>query len=122
LQVLCAEDDTNVALVMKYALESEGHRVECVGDGRKALGRVVADLKFFDLVITDNNMPAMSGLQLVEKLRELGYPGRIIVHCSNLRDSAADAYRAFAVDRILRKPVPLAELLEAIHDIEEIAS
>jgi CheY-like chemotaxis protein len=118
LRVLCAEDDPNVALIVKYALENEGHHVECVDDGRAAFERIAADLEGFDLVITDHHMPFLSGLQLIEKLREAQFPGRIIVHSSNLRQSAADAYRAFAVDHILRKPAQLAELLEAVHGIQ----
>lgn len=117
LRVLCAEDDENVALTLKYALENDGHQVVCVGDGRAALLRVVADLESFDLVITDHHMPVLSGLKLVEGLREAKFSGRIIVHSSNLRDPATDAYRALAVDHILRKPVELAKLLEAVHGI-----
>jgi CheY-like chemotaxis protein len=112
---LCAEDDQNVALILKFVLENEGHHVECVDDGRAALGRSVADLRSFDLVITDHHMPFLSGLQLVEKLREAKFLERIIVHRANLRQPAADAYRAFAVDRILGKPAHLAELLETVH-------
>jgi CheY-like chemotaxis protein len=117
LRVLCADDDQNVALILKYALENEGHHVECLDDGSAALRRVVEDLKFFDLIITDHHMPSLSGLEFVKKLRENKFPGRIIVHSSNLQESTTSAYQALEVDHILRKPVHLAELLQAVHGI-----
>ena len=114
LRVLCAEDDQDLAFVLKCALENEGHRVDCAEDGQAAFGRAGADLTLFDLLITDHQMPGLSGLRLVEKLREVGFPGRIVVCSSNLCEEDLRAYRAFAVDRILTKPVQLAQLLEAV--------
>jgi len=119
LRVLCAEDDPNVALILKYALETAGHQVECFNDGETAFARVISDMRSFDLVITDHQMPSLSGLRLVEKLREAKYPGRIIVHSSNLRETAASAYRALGVDHILRKPAQLTELMDAVHGIDQ---
>jgi len=114
LRILCADDDESVAVVMKYALEKNGHFVEFATNGLVAFRRAVADLNFFALIITDHCMPGLSGLQLVEKLREARFPGRIIVHSSYLREEDLRAYRAFAVDQILAKPVLLAGLLEAV--------
>lgn len=117
LHVLCAEDDKNLAVLLKYALESAGHRVECLGDVRAAFARIAEDLNLFDLVLTDHQMPDGSGLDLVKKLREVGFPGKIIVHSSQLSEEHADAYQVFAVDSILTKPVSMAELIEAVRGI-----
>jgi CheY-like chemotaxis protein len=122
LRVLCVDDDEPIVLLLKRVLENAGHHAECARDGRAAFERVAADLDFFDLIVTDHDMPGVRGLRLVEKLREVKFPGRIIVHSSALRKEDLCAYRAFAVDHILTKPVQLAEFLEAVHDIEETAS
>ena len=122
LRVLCVDDDEPIALLLQRVLKNAGHHAECAGDGRAAFERVVADLDFFDLVVTDHDMPGLRGLRLVEKLREVKFPGRIIVHSSALRKEDLHAYQAFAVDRILAKPVQLDEFLEAVHDIGEPAS
>jgi CheY-like chemotaxis protein len=114
LRILCADDDESVATVIKYALEVNGYFVEFAVDGLVAFGRAVADLNFFALIIADHHMPGLSGLQLVEKLREARFPGGIIVHSSDLREEDRRAYGAFAVDHILVKPVLLAKLLEAV--------
>ena len=122
LRVLCVDDDEPIALLLQRVLENAGHHAECAGDGRAAYERVVADLEFFDLIVTDHDMPGFRGLRLVAKLREIKFPGRIIVHSSALHEEDLHAYRAFAVDRILAKPVQLNEFLEAVHDIEGTAS
>lgn len=117
LSILCAEDEVSVGLILKYALESEGHKVEWVEDGGTALARALDDLTAYDLVITDHNMPSLGGLALVEKLRENKFPGRIIVHSSNLRETAAEAYRSLSVDHILSKPAALEDLLAAVNKV-----
>lgn len=121
LRVLCAEDDDHIALMLKFALEHAGHLVERVADGQQAFDRITSDLNFFDLLVTDHQMPRLSGRGLVEKLRDTAFSGRIIVHCSLLHEVDAAAYRGFAVDHIFTKPVQVAELLEAIQRMGAVA-
>lgn len=116
MRVLCVDDDEPIALLLQRVLENAGQHAERAGNGRAALERIVADLEFFDVIVTDHDMPGLRGLQLVEKLREIKFPGRIIVHSSALRKEDLDAYRAFAVDHILTKPTQLAEFLEAVFE------
>jgi response regulator of citrate/malate metabolism len=52
----------------------------------------------------------MNGLELVMKLREIKYPGRIAIVSSEMGADIAEEYRRLGVDRILYKPVELAEL------------
>jgi two-component system chemotaxis response regulator CheY len=84
-------------------MEDAGHAVELASDGMAALDLVGEKSPAFDLVITDHQMPRMDGLGLVAKLRELGYPARIIVHSSTLTQELGGAYRAFSVDYIVMK-------------------
>ena len=115
--MLCAEDDDQLAQMLQWALEHSGHVVERAVDGQAALDRIIADFDYFDLLVTDHQMPRLSGLGLVEKLREAGFAGKIIVHSSHLRELDANAYRALAVDHIFTKPVQLAELLVMVERI-----
>ena len=119
LRVMCAEDDEQVATVLKYALEGAGHVVECVEDGQKALERITADLRFFDVLVTDHQMPRLSGLSLVEKLRDTTFSGKIIVHSSHLSAADASAYHALSVDQIVTKPTALAALLAIVEQLVE---
>lgn len=119
LRVLCADDHEQLALVVKYAFERLGHHVECVSDGHLALERIMADVSFFNVLVTDHQMPRLSGLGLVSKLHDTAFSGVIIVHSSHLTEAEADAYRALAVDHILSKPAPLPALLNLVQQLVE---
>lgn len=121
LRVLCAEDDEHVALMLKYALEQDGHQVELVADGKEAFARITSDLGYFDMLVTDHEMPTLSGLELVEKLRGTKFAGKIIVHSSELRLRDAAAYRALAVNHIFTKPIQLSEFVTVVQRLGAIS-
>lgn len=104
-------------MMIELALKHFGHEVTLVGDGHAALALVTEGKGPFDLVITDNDMPVMSGLRLVEGLRNHGYSGKIAVHSSELRPATLAAYQAQSVDKIFQKPVPLPAFVKAIHQL-----
>lgn len=122
LRVLCAEDDAQLAELLKRALERAGHFVQCAADGQDALERLTSDLNFFDVLITDHRMPRLSGLKLVERVRQTDFSGKIIVHSSHLPEFDATGYRAFAVDHIFTKPTQFMELLEVVERMGATAS
>lgn len=104
LRILLADDVRELRDVAQISLSREGHLIECVADGALALTRVHED-RNFDLVITDHHMPNMNGLELVTRLREVSFPGRIMVFSSELGEMVTRQYEAQKVDRILYKPV-----------------
>ncbi|HEU0035133.1 MAG TPA: response regulator [Kofleriaceae bacterium] len=67
LTVLVADDEFAVLEVLSMALESEGHRVLKAGDGADALRVLVSQP--CDVVVCDETMPVMNGVQLVEAMR-----------------------------------------------------
>lgn len=66
--VLVVDDDPTVAEVVARYLLRDGHTVECVADGREALGRAAARPP--DLVVLDLMLPGMGGLEVCRRLRE----------------------------------------------------
>ena len=79
IRVLIAEDQAMVlgALAALLAIETDIQVVGQVRDGRSALGETLA--KRPDIVLTDIEMPEMSGLELAAELKRLGAPGRVIM-------------------------------------------
>lgn len=118
LRVLCAEDDEQMAFILKIGLQKAGHFVECVANGQAALERVLEDVAFFDLLITDHHMPQISGLRLVELLRERSFSGQIIVHSSQLQPPEVEAYRRLLVDHVFAKPLQTPDLLKVVRGLE----
>ena len=116
LRILYADDLVELRRVAEISLSREGHGVECCENGDLALARIVAD-PAFDLVITDHHMPNMNGLELVAKLRECSYGGKIMVFSSELSEEVAAQYREQKVDRILYKPVIPSTLRRTLNEL-----
>lgn len=65
--ILVADDELFIVEFVATVLEDEGYRVERAYNGREALTRLAHG--GCDLLITDNMMPHLSGLQLIAHLR-----------------------------------------------------
>jgi len=105
LRVLYADDMRELRQLMEIVLGRDGHKVDSVADGHLALEQIEKDLSTYDVVITDHHMPTISGLELVARLRELKFPGKIIVFSSELSTAVDAGYRQHRVDHILPKPI-----------------
>jgi DNA-binding response OmpR family regulator len=70
VQILVVDDDPMAAEMVAMVLEEEGHLITRVNDGMAALERLGED--GFDLVISDMNMPLVSGIDLFQAMREGG--------------------------------------------------
>ncbi len=105
LRVLYADDMRELRQLLEVVLGRDGHKVESVADGNLALDLVRANPAGYDVVITDHHMPTVSGLELVARLREMNYTGRIIVFSSELSEAVDASYRKYKVDFLLPKPV-----------------
>jgi two-component system OmpR family response regulator len=68
--VLVADDESHIRDVVQYALEREGYRVLCAGDGRAALELLKREA--VDLVVLDILMPELDGLSVCRRIREQG--------------------------------------------------
>jgi CheY-like chemotaxis protein/two-component sensor histidine kinase len=86
-RVLLVDDDEVVRLVCAELLRRAGHTVTALAQADEALGAVRADPGAFDLVVTDYNMPQVSGVQLAESLRVLA-PSVPVVLISGYLDEA----------------------------------
>jgi PAS domain S-box-containing protein len=69
LAILVVDDDTLVLMSTSALLEDLGHRVISASSGEKALGIIKAGMERIDLMISDQMMPGMTGLQLVNSVR-----------------------------------------------------
>lgn len=113
-RVVVVEDDPDVAFFMKTILEKRADAVViAVTDPSLALEQIAAFEP--DLVITDIEMPGISGLDLLKELRSQ-YPGMpVVVMTAHVSvDYAVSALRAQA-DEFLTKPVASAELVAIVN-------
>lgn len=116
LHILLADDEAEIASLLSSVLKRNGHTVDLAGDGQAALDLLASDPARFDLVITDSNMPDVSGIQLIEHLRKTSYPGKIIL-LSGYASDLEDEVRPLKIDMILQKPFAFSALLTAVKDV-----
>jgi two-component system chemotaxis response regulator CheY len=77
-RALIVDDNVALARVTQFALTRAGFDTRIAGNGRIALERVTAES--FDVIITDQQMPEMTGLEFLERMRALpGYAATPVI-------------------------------------------
>lgn len=111
-RILVVEDDPCLQIFYAHVLEDTPFAVEMSGDGLEALAKLTTT--FYDLVITDLNLPGLDGIALLHWMR-LHCPATTAVVISG--DGSADRIRAAmreGAKDYLVKPIGLAEFRELI--------
>jgi two-component system, OmpR family, response regulator len=114
-RILCVDDEPSLRDMLALYLRHQGFHVETAGDGLAAWDAISANPAKFDVVITDNQMPQMTGLELVEKLRHSKFPGHILFFSSTLTYPNVEYLELLGVDAVVEKGRPITEFLAALH-------
>jgi CheY-like chemotaxis protein len=109
-QVMVVDDDESVAEFMRDLLQTWGLEVTVVGDGLQARELVIRDPARFDLVITDQVMPRITGIELARELLAMR-PHLPVLLYTGFSDGVGERDIArVGIRAILRKPVDADEL------------
>jgi FixJ family two-component response regulator len=110
--VFIVDDNSAVREAMRDLFHENGYRVEAFADGSSFLDCYSAGRK--ECVVIDVQMPGMSGIELIERLRSSGYDNPVIVVSGNATvQTAVRAMKAGATD-FIEKPVRSAGLLASV--------
>ncbi len=110
-KILIAEDDKDIAEVIKLYLENEGFRVVYEGDGQAAYDAL--QKQKIDLAVVDIMLPKMNGYELIKKIRETNNMPILILSAKNL-DSDKILGLDLGADDYLTKPFNPLELIARI--------
>jgi CheY-like chemotaxis protein len=110
--ILYAEDNLELRHVYTRILKAAGYLVTSVNDGAKAWE--LLDAGQFDLLVTDNEMPCMTGLELAAKVRLSGMSIPIIVASGLAAALAGPSYEWLLFSSRLQKPFSGKDLLDAV--------
>jgi DNA-binding NtrC family response regulator len=115
LHVMIVEDEPVLARNLARSLERMGHTVECTDSGEAALTQVQAQRP--DLILLDNRLPGISGLETLKQLRAHD-PSLLVILMTAFAtlEDAVTAMRFGAAD-FVRKPIGLAELELAVERV-----
>jgi DNA-binding NtrC family response regulator len=116
-RILVVDDEPAQRELVAGFLRKQGCEVALAGDGKEALARFKAEP--FDLVLTDQRMPGLSGLELLAAVRRVTPEVAVIVMTAyGTIETAVAAIKAGAAD-YLPKPLNLDELLHRVRAVQE---
>jgi two-component system OmpR family response regulator len=112
MRLLVTEDDETMARLVEQALVEEGHDVDVVTDGERAVDTV--GRTSYDLVLLDVMLPGLDGFATCARLRDRGAAMPILMLTA--RDDVDDRVRGLdaGADDYLCKPFSLVELLARV--------
>ncbi len=112
VRVIIVEDDAAIAEGLAMNLKLQGYETEVAGDGEAALACV--DETGPDLVLLDISLPKLSGIDVLERLRNAGNHVPVIVLSARQDEFDKVAALRLGADDYVTKPFALAELLARV--------
>jgi PAS domain S-box-containing protein len=119
-KVLIVDDKDNNRLIINNILQLRNIRSVEARSGFDAL-QLLANGERFDVIIMDNHMPFMDGLETIKKIRE-GFTSEqpvILLYSSSDDDKVVKACRELVVNQRLVKPVKMQHIFDALSRLHE---
>ena len=114
-KVLLVDDNKINLKVAERLLESYGIKTESVDSGFACLDKIKAGEKY-DLIMLDDMMPRMSGVETLKKLKEIpGFNMKVVALTANALTGMKEKYLADGFDNYLAKPINKDELNKIIN-------
>lgn len=110
--ILYVDDNRILLLTVKDTLELEGWHIDTCADGLDALAKIESRTRF-DLLLLDNDLPGVGGLELTRRARDLKHRQHTPIIVISADEIEAEARRAGA-DEFLRKPNDIHSIVETI--------
>ena len=111
-KVLLIEDDREIATTLRSVLEAAGYEVSYAQNGKEGQ-RLIEDVKPA-LVITDMMMPQLGGFPVLEFLKQMPNPPKVIMITAHEGGRHKAYAEMLGVSDYLRKPFAMDVMLEAV--------
>jgi CheY-like chemotaxis protein len=118
-RVLVAEDDPDMRRLIATLLRMAGHKVAEARDGMDILDRLESSIwserhDLFDVIVSDVNMPGLSGLDVLAALRCAYWTTPVVLITAFGDDDMRAEARALGASAVLDKPIDPEKLREAV--------
>ncbi len=111
-RILVAEDNQTIRNLMFRALASEGFEVTMVKDGEEAWDEL--QHQPYDLLVTDNEMPRLAGLNLIERTRHAGLSLPVILASGSVSAEIIQDCPQLKIAAVVVKPFNIWEFLDTV--------
>jgi len=114
-RILVADDDGDVRQLSTRVLIRYGYHVDAAEDGAAAWEAL--QIKAFNLLITDHDMPRLTGVELVKKLRSTRMVLPVILVTGRLPAEELAQNPSLQLAAVLPKPFSIGKLLETVREV-----
>jgi DNA-binding response OmpR family regulator len=121
-KILIADDEAALLRTMAFTLRRKGYETKAFTDGRNAYEEIQKshhNNKLYDLIITDIQMPELSGVELIRKIRESGVNIPILAITGFSNRQLVNDLEQSGCNEILDKPFHMNEFLDRISQLLE---
>jgi PAS domain S-box-containing protein len=115
--VLYVDDDETVMILMHALLQRAGYRVTCHSDPLAAVSAVRERPEAFDLIITDFNMPVLTGLGLAADVARIRADLPVVIHSGHISEAVRHEAARIGVRGVVHKGGSFDELGTVVHRI-----
>ncbi len=115
--ILVVDDEEVIGLFFKEYLEMQGYKVSCYSESRAAFEVFSTNPHDYDLVITDQTMPEMTGRELARQIREIRSDLPIILCTGYDVTHQGEDVRTAGISAVIKKPVSCKELLSEVESL-----
>jgi len=114
-RILVADDDPMIRRLNAEVLGYSGYHVDVAEDGAVAWDALQLDN--YDLLITDHDMPKLSGVELLKKLHDSSMKLPVIMATGTLPEEQLARHPWLEIKAVLLKPYSFDELLETVKNV-----
>ncbi len=115
LAILVVDDEQSICMLLRDVLVRFGHNVTICQDGASAVN--LAQNQTFELVFLDIRMPGMSGLEALQKLRELQPQATFVMITGFAKDDIIDEALQTGAAACLCKPFSLSQVTKLLEEV-----
>ena len=114
LRILAVDNEPSVTFSLRHIFNGSRYQFSAVENGDAALARVDSGPERYDVIIVDQKMPHMTGVELVGEMRKRGIDSKIMVLSADLSPEVRAAYERMDVHLVFPKPFDIGDLRSAI--------
>lgn len=112
-RVLLVDDEAAVRGTLRAVLESQGYECDEAEHGAEAL--TILEQQHFDLIITDNKMPVLNGVEFLKQYSQKPDPKPpVIFFTGDISDEEKDLAMKAGARAVLQKPPNFGEIISAV--------
>ncbi|MEE8396822.1 MAG: response regulator, partial [bacterium] len=115
--IMFIDDEAAIVRSSSIGLEMLGYQVSAFTSSKAALETLWEDPSKFDLIVTDQTMPYMTGTKVADFVRRVRRDLPVVLSSGNFVDLPEEKMAALGVKSILEKPYPIEDLARVIRNV-----